>query len=549
MTKNPSTPLYSLRSRLLLLSGATFLVCAGIILLFFPLLNLTLEGAMEGSTALMEKASGEGADTIARLMVLEFSQMRELLETRPGDINEVDQRIMNLIWQKVTFNEVIRGIELIKDSHDPEGQRLTYLFYRQEARVPEPVKAPQKLVKRFVGAEGKLLSRINSPQTLEKDKLESSVYLGPKTEGQMLLRYLPVHVLVPDEGAVFWGVAKIGVDISGLADLKTMQDRERNQLRKAVWLAIILSLGIAGILAVSLLYLWARSITEPLRQLSEVAGGFKVAKPEEYELWLDNLDMVEDRGQTEIHELKEALIRLGRGIPRLGERLFACESQACLTRVAARALPTLLADSALWREFRDHLRERGQGPTAFREPGDGRFAGIDSALDRLETSLNDWHYFTREPEKDWQDFEAAPILARAWRLATGGMADRGRLSCEIDTLAPAWGSPGYLGQAVLLLLDYAVEVLPEGGRLVFRAGSRGDGSLLITVGISGLSFSLQECRELLAPPAPDQKFTNNLGPALAAAIARWHGGDLEARPADPDGLVLTLTMPPSPPEP
>ncbi len=552
MPADPTSPRYSLRSRLLLLSGATFLVCAGIILMFFPLLNLTLEGALEGSTIMMEKASGDEADTIARLMVLEFSQMREIRQARPGDINEVDQAIMNLIWQKVTFNEVIKGIELIKGDSDAEGQRLTYSFYRQATTSPEPVKGPQKAMKSFVGSEGKLLDQINTPQTLEKDRLESSVYLGPK-EGQMLLRYLPVHILVPDEGAIFWGVAKIGVDISGLADIKNMLERERNQLRRTVWLAVILSLFMAGILAVSLLYLWARSLTEPLRLLSEAARDFLTGKPQDYDLWLNNLKRVDPRSQTEIFELKESLLRLGRAIPRLGERLFSGEPQACLTRVAARALPALLADTALLQKFRQQFRERSQR-LAQADPGranpspDDPTDDLDGALSRLETNLSDWGQFAREPEKEWQGFELTPILQQAWRVATLGLSSPDRFANEIKAWPPMWGSPGYVAQAVLMLLDYAVGVLPADGRLTLEAGPLAAGGLQVSVALSKPAFSGEDCRALLAPPRGEQDFTGSLGPALAAAIAQWHGGDLKAQPLGPQGLVFTLTLPPSPPE-
>lgn len=558
MPDGSSAPRHSLRSRLLLLSGATFLVCAGIILMFFPLLNLTLEGALEGSTIMMEKASGDEADTIARLMVLEFAQMREILKARPGDINYVDQRIMNLIWQKVTFNEVIKGIELIKGESDAEGQRLTYAFYRQATTSPEPVKGPQKSLKKFLGAEGKLLDQINSPQTLEKDKLESSVYLGPKAEGQMLLRYLPVHILVPDEGAVFWGVAKIGVDISGLADIKNILERERNQLRRTVWLAVFLSLFIAGILAVSLLYLWARSLTEPLRQLSEAARDFRDAKPQEYSLWLDNLKRVDPRSQTEIVELKDTLLRLGQAIPRLGERLFADEPQACLTRVAARALPAILADQALLQKFWERFRQRrrpllaadGAGAASNRAPADSSpgdmVNDLNGALTRLETNLSDWHQFTLEPEKEWQKFDLTPTLGRAWRLATLGIASSTRLASNLKALPPVWGSPGYLAQAILMVLDYAAGVLPPDGRLTLAARPLASGGLQVTVALSGPALSREECRDLLIPPRGTQDFSGSLGPALAAAIARWHGGDLRAEPGEPDGLVFTLTLPPAP---
>ncbi len=552
MPADPTSPRYSLRSRLLLLSGATFLVCAGIILMFFPLLNLTLEGALEGSTLMMEKAAGDEADTIARLMVLEFSQMQEIRQARPGEINDVDQAIMNLIWQKVTFNEVIKGIELIKGESNAEGQRLTYSFYRQATTSPEPVKGPQKAMKSFVGSEGKLLDQINTPQTLERDRLESSVYLGPKTEGQMLLRYLPVHILVPDEGAIFWGVAKIGVDISGLADIKNMLERERNQLRRTVWLAVILSLVMAGILAVSLLYLWARSLTEPLRLLSDAARDFLTGKPQDYDLWLHNLKRVDPRSQAEIFELKESLLRLGRAIPRLGERLFASEPQACLTRVAARALPAILADTALLQKFRQQFRERSQqlaqadSGRAHPSPDD-HIEDLDGALTRLEMNLSDWRQFAREPEKDWQSVDLTPILEQAWRVATLGLPSPSRLAIDLKALPRVWGSPGYLAQTVLLLLDYAAGVLPLDGRLTFQAGPLAAGGLQVSLALSKPAFSGEDCRALLSPPRGEQDFTGSLGPALAAAIAQWHGGDLKAQPLEPEGLILTLTLPPPPP--
>lgn len=519
---------YSLRSRLLLVSGATFLLCAGAILMFFPLLNLSLEGALEGSTILMEEAKNQEADTIARLMVLEFSQMRDLLEARPGEIDEVDQRIMNLIWQKVTFNEVIKGIELIRSPEDAEGQRLTYFFYRREARMLEPMSGPQKVLKRFSGKERELLDNILSPATPQRDKLETQVYLGPKAEGQMLLRYLPVHVLVPDEGAIFWGVAKIGVDVSSLADLKTMQDRERHQLRRAVWLAVVLSLVAAGILAVSLLYLWARGLTEPLRLLSDLVRDFRRLDPGDYQLWLDNLKHLEDRGQVEILELKETLVRLGQSLSRLGEFLFASEPQACLTRVAVRALPALLSPSG-----RGNPREPG-GP-----PRPGASAG-------LREVLHAWQELAQAPGEEWEKFDPALPLQRAWSLISPGLPATLASQGVVQAVPPVWGSPVHFGQAVLLLLEYAAGIVPADGTLNSWAGRSPDGGLLVRITTSGPPFTPEDCEALLQPRYGEYRPGGRLGPAVAAALVRWQGGELTAAPAAPSGLVLTLRLPPAP---
>jgi len=532
MAQKPYGPRYSLRSRLLLLSGATFILCAGVIILFFPLLNITLENLLERTVNKMREAKEVEALTIARLLVLEFSQMRELMDVKPGEVDDVDQRIMNLIWQKVTFNEVIEGIELIQDRSDFYGRRLTYLFYRREAPDLEPMSGPQKLLKRFSGVEKDLLDGINTPESVDKEKLEVSVNVGPKEEGQMLLRYLPVHVLVPEEGAIFWGVAKIGVDVSGLTVLQALQDEEQNYLRQSIWLEIILSLSISGILVVSLLYIWARGLTEPLRVLSGVARDFKTTKPQEYDLWLDNLRRVDPQGQTEVSELKDTLMRLGQGIPRLGERLLSREYQACLSRVLARGLPAVLpVDVAAGDadQVRDELLRKPEG-----------------RLTRLETELLDWQHFTGEPKGEWQTFDPTPTLERAWRLVTLGLPPEARYSKEINPLPPVWGSPEYWAQAVLLLLDYCAGILPADGQLACRAGPRPDGGLQVRVAVSGPVFTGEDCQELLQPPRDDRQFAGDLGPALAAAIVRWHGGEIAAQPGEPQGLTFILTLPPPP---
>ncbi len=529
MSGEYSPPQHSLRSRLLLLSGATFLLCAGVIILFFPLLNITLQNLLERSVTKMRETKETEALTIARLLVLEFSQMRELMEVKPGKEDEVDHRIMNLIWQKVTFNEVIEGIELIRDQSDLGGSRLTYLFYRREAPDLEPMSGPQKLLKKFHGAELKLLDSINSPETIDKEKLEVSVNLGPKDEGQMLLRYLPVHVLVPEEGAIFWGVAKIGIDLSGLTALQALQDEEQEYLRNAIWVEIILSLFISGILAVSLLYLWARSLTEPLRTLSETARDFRFIKPTEYDLWLDNLRRVDARGQTEVTELKDTLLRLGQGIHRLGERLFSNEYQACLSRILARGLAAHPA------------RESAAAGKPAEDQAPGDFPP------EVQAELRDWHHFAVDPEGEWQTFDLTPTLTRAWDLVKPGFPPQVRCRSDINPLPPVWGSPGYLAQALLLLLDYTTGILPAEGELTVQAGPLADGGLQIVIAVLGPQFSPEDCQALLAPPKEEKQFGANLTPALAAAIIHWHGGELAAQPEEPQGLRFTLTLPPPPP--
>ena len=135
---------YSLRNRLFVLAGATFLLCAVVILLFFPLLNLTLDGLQNRTINSMKEATEVEATTIARLLVLEFSNVKGLLNVTPTSNTEMDQWIKNLIWEKVTFNEIIEGVELIQGQKDAQGRHLTYCFIAGRLRNWSPWPAPRK---------------------------------------------------------------------------------------------------------------------------------------------------------------------------------------------------------------------------------------------------------------------------------------------------------------------------------------------------------------------------------------------------------------------
>ena len=509
-------PKYTLRSRLLVLGGATFFLCACVILLFFPLLDRTLEGLMDRSVATMRKSKETEANTIARLLVLEFAQIKDLLQVKPGEeksVTAIDEQIMNLIWEMVTFNEIIEGIELIHAPADSQGRHLTYSFYRRETSKLAPMQGPEKKLKAFSGLERELISAINEHQRVDKNLLDS-VNRGPKEAGQMLLRYLPVHVLVPEEGAIFWGVAKIGIDTSAMSNLLLVQSQEQERLRRAIWLEILLSLAISGILALGLLYLWARRLTEPMRDLSVAAGSLKHLAPPDFQLWLDNLRRVESRGQAEVADLQETLLRVGSAVSRLGQRLLDTERLACLGKLAARVLATI----------------PGSGPQR----------------QELAPSLRDWQRFQTGGAPAWQTFDLAPGLESAWRLGTLGLPAEVQVKLDLQPLPHFWGSPTELELALLYLLTYGADFLSPGGSLFLRASSPSPRLIEVVLEFSGPAFTPEDCRRLLNPFTGPEGLAGFLGPALAAAVATQHGGILTVRPRPQGGLRFLLHLPSTP---
>jgi hypothetical protein len=542
--KTPETFIrYSLRNRLFVLAGATFLLCALVILLFFPLLNYTLTGLQNRIVTSMQEATEVEATTISRLLVLEFSSIQGLLQVTPTSNTELDQWIKNLIWEKVTFNEIIEGIELIQGQRDAQGRHVTYMFYRREAPELEPMPGPQKTMKSFQGMEQDLINSITSQQRVD-NTMQGSVNRGPKKEGEMLLRFLPVYVLRADEGAIFWGVAKIGIDINRMRQLRFLQSQEQSNIRRDIWVEIILSLLISGILAMSLIYFWVRHITEPLRTLSLVTAALQGAKPEDFELWLENLKRVDSQGQTEVVIIEQVLERLGTAVPKLGQRLIDGEARACLGKVIARGLPAFQAWQAQLQGLEQELG--AGGATGSPLPSQQTLALMRA---RLDTVFDDFSHLWSDPEGEWERIDITPGLQRAWRLATLGLPAEVTPHQEIAPLPPVWGSASKLSLAVLYLLAFAVDLLPPAGELGIKAEPSPAGGVRLAIWVSGNPRSPLECQGWLNPFGDPGRIQGSLGPALASAIASQHGGSLTVAPRESGGALFSLELPPLAEEP
>jgi hypothetical protein len=534
----PSTFIrYSLRNRLFVLAGTTFLLWVVVIVLFFPLLSLTLRGLQDRTLKSMQSGTEVEATTIARLLVLEFSTIKGLLQVKPSANTAVDEQIEDLLWEKVTFNKIIEGIELIQGQEDALGRHLTYLFYRREAPELKPMAGPQKIMKSFHGLEQDLVNSINEQQRVD-NALQESVNRGPKDEGEMLLRYMPVYVLLPDEGAVYWGIAKIGIDISRMRHLLLIQSEEQDRVRNDIWLDICLSLFVSGLLAVSLLYFWMRYITEPLKNLSTVAADLQGAKPDEFDLWLENLKKVDSQGQAEVVVIQQVLERLGTAVPKLGQRLVEGEAQACLGKVMTRGLPVLQG----WQAELASLEE--QGAKAGDAAALGRRRQAAEIRSRLHGVLEDFRHLWSDPEGPWSEVDITPEIERAWRLATLGLPAEIKGHLEIGSLPPVWGSAAELSLAGLYLLTFAVDLLGPAGELGLQAEPTPAAGVRLTVWFSGERRTAAECQGWLNPFTEPGGIQGSLGPALAAAIAAQHHGGLRVAPREEGGAAFFLELPP-----
>jgi signal transduction histidine kinase len=108
-------------------------------------------------------------------------------------------------------------------------------------------------------------------------------------------------------------------------------------------------------------------------------------------------------------------------------------------------------------------------------------------------------------------------------------------------LAPMYGCEANIIQAVNGLVDFALQELEPGKNLDWRVSSGKNGGIDLRLSVSGRYFSQEDIAILLQPlkqtPLP------SLGPWLAAAIARQHGGALTINPDSEGGLRLRLEIP------
>ncbi len=525
----------SLRRQLLVRALATFIVCAVVVLLFLPLISGTLRNYNATTSDYIEGEKAANGTNIARLIVLQLSGLKNLLQVSPGLVSAAEQPIIDMLWETVTFNANIQRIELIQGQKEAAGKHLTFLYYRAPPGE-KPPQGPQKIVKEFSGPEEELIAGIDQWRKVDQTLLGDINY-GPKKEGEMLLRYYPVHVMVPGKGPVYWGVAKIGIS-TGWASRTLANARQRQvEVQTAVRRQIILSLVSAAVLFLIMVYPWVGRLTTPLDHLVAAATDVNKAQPREYPVWLENLRQVDPRRLPEVRALQQVLLRLGNSIPKLGQRLVAGERLACLGKVMSRNLPVLQGLSARLQALEGQESDQGRLPPQVHEEAGELLAELQSKVQDIECI---WPAETPA----WQRVDLTPGLQSAWRLVTAPLPGDIRLSLDIQPLPLVWGSPVELPLAVVYLLDALADRLDAGSQLQLTAAATPARGVQIVIEAAGAGMSETAWQEALSVWQGQEEVREQLGPALAGAIVSQHGGSLTINAREKGRVICSLALPP-----
>jgi signal transduction histidine kinase len=116
------------------------------------------------------------------------------------------------------------------------------------------------------------------------------------------------------------------------------------------------------------------------------------------------------------------------------------------------------------------------------------------------------------------------------------------------------GNPGRLEQALQNLAANAIRHMPDGGTLTLAARS-GDGQVVVSVRDTGPGIPLEHLPHIFdrfykadySRAGSTIRSGSGLGLSIVQAIARHHGGEVEAANAEGGGAIFTLRLPAEPP--
>ena len=190
---------------------------------------------------------------------------------------------------------------------------------------------------------------------------------------------------------------------------------------------------------------------------------------------------------------------------------------------------------------------------------EGAFAASDSAEDlaeylglikneafRCKAITTDLLDFSRVRASDRTPVDLGEIVRSAANLISHqkrGANITQRIKIESD-LPPVSADGGQLQQAVIALATNAVDAMPEGGQLTFRAFSKG-GRLVVDVEDTGIGISQENMPKIFEPffTTKDVGKGTGLGLSVCYGIISEHGGRISVRSNVGKGTTFSIFLP------
>ena len=178
---------------------------------------------------------------------------------------------------------------------------------------------------------------------------------------------------------------------------------------------------------------------------------------------------------------------------------------------------------------------------------------VPRELERINGIVEGLLALARPARLDFEPVRLPALLERAVelygaRIETQGVEIQRQYGADLPTV---WADPEALYQALVDLVTNALDAMPNGGRLVLRAGwsHRGDDlpgrarRVAVEIEDSGAGIAPHDAERIFDPFFSTKESGTGLGLALTHRIVEDHGGSIDVRSAPGAGTTFRLVLP------
>ncbi|MDF1755086.1 MAG: ATP-binding protein [Verrucomicrobiales bacterium] len=325
------------------------------------------------------------------------------------------------------------------------------------------------------------------------------------------------------------------IAISPLSDsdeyLVLIRPRESRDLLTPTFLIpiVILAVGCA-----TLAFVFGLNIVKPLRALTH---------------WLPNLKQetaVSDmpasvlQRNDEIGHLARALIETRESLHHEKELRLRSERLAALGRVATSLAHEVKNPAAAIRLHADLMAENASGETL------ESVEMIKGEVDQISDLVNQWLYVAKTRPAKLKPCDLNDLISQVCaRLEAQAIHAGSQLTLQLseDSLSILADS-SRIEQVIRNLVLNSIQAMPDGGEIVVKTSSTGEGFAIVEISDNGPGFSAEALKRFGEPFYTEKEGGMGIGLTLSKDLTESHGGTISARNhTGRNGATITITLP------
>jgi nitrogen fixation/metabolism regulation signal transduction histidine kinase len=227
-------------------------------------------------------------------------------------------------------------------------------------------------------------------------------------------------------------------------------------------------------------------------------------------------------------------------------QLVRAQRQAAWSEVAQRIAHEIKNPLTPIRLAAERVQRRAAGAEPeLQQVIDSSCAAIVAQVDGLRQLLDAFRQYARMPQVEPRPTMVDAIVREVASLYDG-LRDGLEVAVEIsDGDLIGLVDPAPLRQALVNLVDNAVDAIPDAGRIVLRVERRSD-DIVIQVEDTGHGLPTDDPEMLLQPFFSTKGRGSGMGLALVHRVISEHGGTLRLEDASPHGARVTVVLPAAP---